>query len=72
MPQFTLIKAAVTAPMPSVRGLRSAARRSLVRPSQTSTASATGTDQTTRCAITSTGGICASAFMYSGRKPHKR
>ena len=54
---------AVSAAIPSIRGLASAAFSSAVRPSQTSTAMATGTDQITRCAITSTGGICASAFM---------
>ena len=66
------IKAAVTAPIASIRGVHSAARNSPVRPITHSTASAIGTDQTTRCAITSTGGIWASAFMYNGRNPHRR
>ncbi len=72
MPQFTLISAAVIAPIASIRGLASATLRSAVRPSAHSTSSATGTDQMTRCAITSAGGTCASAFMYRGRKPHSR
>jgi len=60
---LTEISAAVTAPIARVRGLVSARRRSPSRPSHSSTAAAMGSDQITRCAITSAGEIWASAFM---------
>ena len=63
MPQFTVISVAVTAAMPSILGLRIAARRSAVRPSAISTAPATGTDQMIRWAMISGGGISAIACM---------
>ena len=63
MPQLSEIRQAVTTAMPSMRGLRSAIFRSPVRRVIQSTSPAMGTDHSTRCAITSDGGICASAFM---------
>jgi hypothetical protein len=70
MPQLAAISAAVIAAIPSIRGLTSARLRSAVRLSQTSTASATGTDPITRCAITSPVGTASSALKWRGRPPH--
>ncbi len=72
MPQLTVISTAVSVAMAIMRGERSAAFTSDVRPSQTSTRPASGTDQMIRCATTSGAGICATAFMKKGRKPQSR
>jgi hypothetical protein len=63
MLQLMVIRPAVISAMPIVRGDRTAARISWVRPSRISTTAAIGTDQTTRCATTSTAGMWLTAFM---------
>ncbi len=63
MPQLTEISTAVSPAMAMLLGERVAALKSAVRPAQMSTAAAIGTDQTTRLAITSASGRCATAFM---------
>ena len=68
MPQLTEISVAVSAAMAMLFGERIAALKSAVRPAQTSTHAAIGTDQTMRCEITSISGRCATAFMQEHRR----
>ncbi len=72
MPQLIVMMEAVSAAIASVRGDFSATFRSAVRPVATKTAPATGIDQMMRCAMISGAGICAIAFMNSGRKPQRK